>query len=202
MENTYLVFDETGEAIIIDPGCYDAAEHQELVTFIEQKKLKPVKIVNTHCHIDHVLGNHYLKEKFGIPLIIHEKDLETLRSVKVYAPNYGFNKYSESEPDEFIEEGDKIDFGNSSFDILFVPGHAPGHIALVNESEGICLSGDVLFHRSIGRTDLPGGDMDTLIKSIHQKMFHLKPETVVYSGHGETTTIKDEIKYNPFCAIR
>lgn len=202
MENTYILSDDTKEAIIIDPGCYDPAEKIQLENFISENGLKPVKLINTHCHIDHVLGNYFVMDKYDVPLLIHNDDLDTLRSVKVYAPSYGFDHYEDTEPQEFLKEGDQVGFGNSSLDVIFVPGHAPGHIALVNRDQEICISGDVLFHRSIGRTDLPGGNMDQLIRSIHEKMFNLPPATIVYSGHGETTTIEDEMKFNPFCAIR
>ncbi|MDH5381261.1 MAG: MBL fold metallo-hydrolase [Cyclobacteriaceae bacterium] len=202
MENTYVVYDESGEALIIDPGCYEKSEKEKLVEFISSNGLSVKYIVNTHCHIDHVFGNYYCKEHFKVPLIIHQKDLETLRAVKVYAPSYGFVNFEESEPDQFIEEGEIIQFGTSELEVIFVPGHAPGHIALVNKDQKICLGGDVLFNRSIGRTDLPGGDLDILLNSISEKMFTLPDDTVVYCGHGETTTIQEEKMYNPFCKVK
>lgn len=201
MENTYVLYDETKEAIIIDPGCYDQAEKDELVDFIESKGLKVVKLINTHCHIDHVFGNAFVKKKFQVSLYIHPEDEATLRSVEVYAPAYGFQDYQTTEADEFFQEGEKVKFGNSELDILFAPGHAPGHVVLVNQQEKICIGGDVLFDGSIGRTDLPGGDFDTLIQSIHEKLFALPDEVTVYPGHGGTTTIGKEKVSNPFCAI-
>lgn len=202
LENTYVVYDETREAIIIDPGCYENYEKEMLHQFIAENELKVIKLINTHCHIDHVFGNHCVKSKYKVGLEIHQLDEATLRAVKVYAPSYGFQHFDESEPDNYLDEGQSIYFGNSKLDVLFVPGHAPGHIALVNKSEKICLSGDVLFRESIGRTDLPGGDFDILIKSIHEKMFVLPDDMIVYSGHGPETTIGHEKVYNPFCAIR
>lgn len=198
MENSYVLYDETKECIIIDPGCYEAHEQQELKSFIEEQELKVVKLVNTHCHIDHVLGNAFVKDTYQVPLILHRIEEEVLRAVKVYAPQYGFAQYQETQADEFLEEGDTLSFGQSELEVLFVPGHAPGHIALVNKAQKICLSGDVLFQGSIGRTDLPGGDMDTLLQSIREKLFVLDEETTVYSGHGPTTTIGFEKKHNPF----
>ena len=131
-ENTYVVFDETKEALVIDPGCYEKDEQLELVEFIENNDLKVTKLLNTHCHIDHVLGNHFVKEKYKTKLYVHPEDEQTLKAVKVYAPAYGFAQYSEAEIDGFFEEGDIINFGNSSFKVVFVPGHAPGHVAFIN----------------------------------------------------------------------
>ena len=202
MENTYVLYDETKEAIVIDPGCYDRAEEQELADFIESEELKVVKLINTHCHIDHVFGNQFVKDKYGVKLYIHPKDEETLRAVKVYAPAYGFANFQESEADEFINENDRVAFGTSQLEVFFTPGHAPGHIILVNKKQNLCIGGDVIFDGSIGRTDLPGGDFDTLINSIHTKLFILDEEMVVHSGHGGTTTIGKEKTSNPFCAVK
>ncbi|MEP3387789.1 MAG: MBL fold metallo-hydrolase [Reichenbachiella sp.] len=201
MENTYVLYDETKEAIIIDPGCYEQAEKDELIDFIETNELKVVKLINTHCHIDHVFGNAFVKKKYGVTLTIHKEDEATLKSVEVYAPAYGFQNFENTEAEEFFDEGDQIKFGNSTLDIFFTPGHAPGHVVLVNQEQNICIGGDVLFDGSIGRTDLPGGDFDTLIKSIHEKVFALEDETVVYPGHGGTTTVGKEKVSNPFCAL-
>ena len=197
-ENTYLLHDETREALIIDAGCYDKEEREELISFIEINNLKVLKLINTHSHVDHVLGCAFVKDYYNVQLGIHKLDEPTLRSVKVYAPTYGFVYYEDATADYFIEEGEKIKFGNSELEVLFVPGHAPGHIALVNRDQKLCISGDVLFHRSIGRTDLPGGDFNTLIKSIKEKIFPLGNDMLVYPGHGPSTTVGDEIKNNPF----
>ena len=198
MENTYVVYDDTTEAIIIDPGCYDPREQQELVSFIEKSGLKVQLVLNTHSHIDHVLGNHFVKNYFKVPLWIGAKDLDTLRAVETYAPNYGFQKYTATVPDKLIDESEVISFGNATLNILFVPGHAPGHLAFFNEVENFIIGGDVLFDGSIGRTDLPGGDHDTLIDSIKNQFFKFSDRTVVYPGHGGTTTIGKEKAVNPF----
>lgn len=200
-ENTYILSDETKECVIIDPGCYEKEEKDELTSFIEANNLKVKEILNTHCHVDHVLGNKFVKEYYKVRLAHHRLDEATYRAVKVYAPNYGFNMYDETTAEWFIEEGDKIRFGNSELDILFVPGHAPGHIAFYSLKDKVCVGGDVLFYDSVGRTDLPGGDFGTLINSIHYKLFNLPDDTTVYPGHGPKTTIGREKKYNPFCAL-
>ena len=200
-ENTYLIYDETRACAVVDPGCYEAFERKEIDDFIADSNLSVKYILNTHCHIDHVLGNKYMKDKYQAPLLIPKPDLATFRSVKVYAPVYGFNKYEETEPDNYIEEGQKLVIGNSTLEVMFVPGHAPGHMAFYNKAEKICLAGDVLFRGSIGRTDLPGGDYDTLIDSIRIKMFNLSDDTTVYPGHGPETTIGFEKETNPYCSI-
>jgi glyoxylase-like metal-dependent hydrolase (beta-lactamase superfamily II) len=198
-ENTYVLFDESKKCIIIDPGCYEQNEKLELERFIVDNELEPVKLINTHCHIDHVLGNRFVAEKWSLDLEMHELDLPTLHSVKDYCQLYGFHNYEESpEPSTFLKEGDKIHFGNSSLDVLFAPGHAPGHIALYSKEQHFVIGGDVLFQMSIGRTDLPGGDYDTLINSIKDKLLPLDEQTKVYSGHGPSTTIGYEKTNNPF----
>ncbi|MFN6943637.1 MAG: MBL fold metallo-hydrolase, partial [Cytophagaceae bacterium] len=183
-ENTYVLHDETKECIIVDPGCYEREEKEELVAYITNAGLKVVKLVNTHCHIDHVLGNKFVKEYYKVQLHIHPIEEQILRAVKVYSSNYGFYQYEEAEPDVFLEEGQKLKFGNTELDILFVPGHSPGHLAFYNKKDKTCIAGDVLFHRSIGRTDLPGGNFDTLIQSIQKKLFLLGEEVIPFEIAG------------------
>ncbi len=198
-ENTYVIYDDTKECIVIDPGCYEAHEKAELKNFIEEKGLKVVALINTHCHIDHVLGNKFVKNEYSVKLIIHQLDIATLKANEVVSQMYGFHAYEPCEADGFIAEGDQVKFGDSVFDVIFVPGHAPGHIALVNETEKICIGGDVLFRQSIGRTDLPGGDFDILMSSIKDKMFALADDVEVFCGHGPSTYIGFEKQNNPFC---
>jgi glyoxylase-like metal-dependent hydrolase (beta-lactamase superfamily II) len=201
-ENTYIVFDiVTKEAVIIDPGCYTSEEVSKLSGFISENNLKVKLLLNTHGHVDHVLGNYFVKKTYNVPFLVHEKDLETLRAVQVYAPSYGFNGYQPIEPDQFIKEGDSIPVGNLKFDVRFVPGHAPGHIAFILKEENICISGDVLFKNSVGRTDLPGANFETLKKSIHEQLFTLPDSMKVYPGHGPFTSIGDEKKFNPYCSV-
>jgi hydroxyacylglutathione hydrolase len=199
-ENTYVVSEGT-DAWVIDPGNSDKHESAKLDEYIVAEKLTLKYLLNTHCHIDHVLGNYHVKEKYKVPFMIHEADLPVLRAVKSYAGNYGFPMYSEALPDSFLKEGDELLLGAAKASVLFVPGHAPGHIAFYFEQEKKLISGDVLFLQSIGRTDLPGGDFDTLIDSIHQKLFTLPDDVTVYCGHGPTTTIGREKVSNPFCAL-
>lgn len=200
-ENTYVVYDETREAAVIDPGCSTRDEREELEHFITNEKLTVKQLLNTHGHIDHVLGNQFVKSRYQVPFRMHAMELPVLRAVKTYASNYGFPGYQEVLPDETLDEGDTVQIGNSRFKVLFLPGHSPGHIGFYSSSEGILLAGDVLFYRSIGRTDLPGGNMETLLASIHQKLFALPDEVVVYCGHGPTTTLGEEKISNPFCAL-
>lgn len=200
-ENTYVVYDETSECVIIDPGCYEREECDELSSFIQNNNLKVKLLLNTHCHVDHVLGNYFVKDTYKVKFQMHRLDEQVLRAVKVYAPTYGVTGYTEALPDSFLEEGDQVHFGNQSFNVLFVPGHSPGHIAFYNAASKSVIAGDVLFYNSIGRTDLPGGNYNTLIKSIHEKLFTLPDDVTVYPGHGPETTIGFEKRTNPFCSV-
>lgn len=200
-ENTYVLYDDTRACVIIDPGCSNKQEEEELKKFITNNNLSVTQLINTHCHIDHVLGNAFVKRTFGVKLFIHKIEEPLLRAVKTYAPNYGFFEYQEAEPDGFINEDDVLQVGNETLKILFVPGHSPGHVTLYHQQSQSLIGGDVLFYNSIGRTDLPGGDYDTLINSIHQKIFILPDEVTVYCGHGPVTKIGYEKRTNPFCAI-
>jgi len=197
-ENTYLLHDDTRECVVIDPGCYEKAEHEQLKQYIAANSLKVVRLLNTHCHIDHVLGNKFVADTYSVGLEIHPQDEQTLRAVPTYAPAYGFPQYAEVLPASFLEEGDRVKFGNTELQVFFTPGHAPGHIVFYNGPEKACIGGDVLFQGSIGRTDLPGGDFDTLITSIREKMFALPDDVTVYPGHGPETTIGYEKRHNPF----
>lgn len=197
-ENTYLLFDETTECIVIDPGCYENYEQRELEEFVYQNGLKVVKVINTHCHVDHVVGNSFVKAKYKVKLSIPKLEDQIFRAVKAYAPNYGFFKYEEAEVNEYIELNQRISFGNSFLETLFVPGHSPGHLAFYHPHQNFLISGDVLFNGSIGRTDLPLGDYDTLIESIKSKVYTLPDNTTVFPGHGPETTIGIEKRSNPF----
>ncbi len=198
-ENTYLVYDNSGEALIIDPGCHNASEQKWLTQKIKTLGLKPVRLINTHCHIDHVLGNRFVADKYGLPLEIPLKEIPVLNTVAQIAQMYGI-AYNEPspEPSSYLEEGIPIVFGNSSLEVYDTPGHSPGSVSIFHRPSKTLIAGDVLFKESIGRTDLPGGDFDTLIRSIKEKLLTLPDETIVYPGHGPSTTIGYEKIHNPF----
>jgi len=200
-ENTYVLFDETNECVIIDPGCYTSAEESELANFITEKDLKVAHLLNTHGHIDHVLGNQFVSDTWKVKLSMSKEDLPTYKAVPAYSFNFGIDTYQEVDAGVFLKEGDSVQFGKSSLDVVFVPGHSVGHIAFINSEAKFIIGGDVLFNGSIGRTDLPGGDYDTLIDSIHEKLFVLDEDFTVYSGHGPETTIGKEKATNPFCRL-
>ena len=198
-ENTYVLYDDTKECIIIDPGCFTPPEKEELRNFIESAELKPVRLINTHCHLDHIFGNKFVSETYNLPLEIHKGELPVLESAPMVCQNYGI-PYPEPSPapERFIEEGDIITFGNTSLKTYFTPGHSPASISFYCEASNFLIAGDVLFHGSIGRTDLPGGDFATLINSIKTQLFTLPDEVKVYAGHGPATTIGFEKNNNPF----
>lgn len=197
-ENTYLLWDETNECIIIDPGCYYENERSDIEKFIKGKNLKPVLLLNTHCHIDHVFGNRWVKEKFSIPFYCHQKDLPMLNALESTGKMYGMAVEKSPQPDQLIDEGEVIHFGNSELQIFFTPGHSSGSICFYSAIDKMIISGDVLFQQSIGRFDLPGGDYETLMQSIIKKLLSLPDEVRVYSGHGPATTIGAERRNNPF----
>jgi len=198
-ENTYIIYDKTKECIIIDPGCYEKHEEKQLEEFIRKKDLIPISLINTHCHIDHILGNQFVKETWNIELSMNILDIPLLENAEKIAQLYGLTKYKRSPlPTEFLEEGNVVKFGNSNLTVLFTPGHSPGHISLYNKEEKILVSGDVIFKGSVGRTDLPGGDHNILIKNIKNKILKLPDEIKIFSGHGPITNIGTERKENPF----
>ena len=196
--NTYLLFDETKECIIIDPACMEEYEEKHLSEFIETQKLRPVRLFNTHAHIDHIAGNKFVAEKYKIGLDVHKKSLSFIRSAKEHASAFGFDDLETIEPSAFIDDGDTIKFGHSELKVLYTPGHADGSISFYAEKEKFVIVGDVLFNGSIGRTDLPTGNYNILIEGIKNKLLVLPESTLVYPGHGSFTTIKHEKYYNPF----
>ncbi|NOQ73679.1 MAG: MBL fold metallo-hydrolase [Crocinitomix sp.] len=197
-ENTFILSDETKECVIIDPGCQTKEEKETLSNYISEKGLTPVRLLNTHCHVDHVFGNYYVSKKYNLPVEANELDLPTLKMVPQACMMYGIKEFELSpEPTVFLNEGDVVTFGNSKLDVIFTPGHAPGHVVFYAAEDGFVVNGDVLFLGSHGRTDLPGGDHQTLKKSIIEKMFVLPDETIVLSGHGSETTIGQERHSNP-----
>ena len=198
-ENTFVLYDESKECVIIDPGCYEKAEEEELENFISENGLKPVALLNTHCHIDHILGNQFVAEKWGVELQMHKDDLPLLENAGQVSKMYGLQNYSGSPfPKHFLKEGDKFTFGESKLDVIFTPGHAPGHICFYGKKHNFIISGDVIFQMSIGRTDLPFGNYDSLIGSITEKLFPLPESTQIYCGHGPNTVLSYEREHNPF----
>lgn len=198
MENTYILYDESKECVIIDPGCYEGFEQNELVDFIKSTDLTPILLLNTHCHIDHVFGNKFIFDQYGLLPVCHELELGILQAIPSYAPSMGLVYQVSPIPRQFIEEFDEIIFGNSALQVIFNPGHSPGSVSFYSQADKLLISGDALFFESIGRTDLPGGDSGTLLKSIKLKLFLLEGETRVFPGHGRDTTIAHEIEFNPF----
>lgn len=197
-ENTYLLTNENKEAFIIDPGMYGNAEASKLISFIEENGYTPLKIINTHAHIDHILGVDDLKTKFNIPFALHSHEKEVLESGPMSAAAYGLNFKIAPLIDEFLVEDQIIKFGESEIHCLLTPGHSPGSISFFLPIEKILIAGDTLFNGSIGRTDLPGGHHHTLLESIKSKLYSLPSETMVYPGHGPVTQIGYEKQSNPF----
>lgn len=198
-ENTYIVAcRESKLCIIIDPGCNNADEFIELETLINKEGLEPILLINTHCHLDHIFGNAWAVDKYDIPLHFHEDELPVQQSFQIVASHYGFKVDPTPPADEFLAIEKPIRFGEVQFDLLFTPGHSPGSVSLWNKADGYVISGDVLFKNSIGRTDLPGGDFDLLMRSLNKTMMSLPDQTIVYSGHGPDTSIGEEKRFNPF----
>ena len=197
-ENSYLLINERNECIVVDPGCFSEEEERELSSYIETNKLTPTKLVNTHFHIDHVLGNDFVAKKYNLEVTAYKSKIDMVEMAKRSAELYNIPYKESPEPSKFLNEGDVIKFGKSELQVIFVPGHAPDHIVLVCGEEDLMIGGDVLFKGSIGRTDLPGGNHQDLIQNIEQKIFTLKETIVVYSGHGTETTIGEEKRNNPF----
>lgn len=197
-ENTYILHDDTSECIIVDPGCSTSQEEQLITDYVTAQGLTPVCLVNTHCHIDHVLGNKYIAKRYSLELTSHRGEQMVLDMQPSVAAMYGLPYDPGPSISNYLDSGDKLDFGNSSLQVLFTPGHSPASISLYHEGTQQLIAGDVLFQQSIGRTDLPGGDFDTLIKSIKTEFWPLPDATVVYPGHGPSTTIGEERRSNPF----
>ena len=197
-ENTYVLYNEFKECIIVDPGCYSDEEKEALKDFIEKNGLQPKMLINTHCHLDHVFGNKYVAEAYQLTLQIHKNEEEMLQM----APGSGlmFNLPFDNYTGQliFLKEDDIISLHDDALKVIEAPGHSPGSICFYCEKQKFIIGGDVLFYQSIGRTDLPGGNHESLIKNIKEKLFLLPDDVKVYPGHGPATTIGDEKKYNPY----
>lgn len=197
-ENTYVLYNEQHKAIIIDPGCYFSAEQETLKKFITDTKLEPVMLLNTHCHLDHVFGNKWVYDTWNLELHLHKGEEAMLQLAPLSGEKWGLPFDNYSGPLHFLAEGDRVSLGNDVLKVILAPGHSPASICFYCETQGFIIGGDVLFRESIGRTDLPGGDHETLLTSIREKIFVLPDATVVLSGHGPSTTIGHEKKHNPF----
>lgn len=196
--NTYILEDESGVCAIIDCGCYDASENRQLESFLEGHKLKPVLLLNTHSHLDHIFGNKFMLERYNLRTLAGELDEMNRKMAVQHAELFGMSMEEPPETGGFIEDNQLLHFGDIELKSIFVPGHTSGSIAFWCEKENCVFTGDALFAGSIGRTDLPGGDFDTLIRSIKTRLFTLPPSTIVYPGHGKETNIMTEMKYNPY----
>ena len=197
-ENTYVIYNDEKECIIVDPGMHNYQEENYFSGYIEKNQLKPVLLINTHGHIDHVLGNKFVSEKYGLTPQFHEGELPLVIQVQNYAPQMGIRYEPSPIPETFLNEGDILKLGDEELSLILAPGHSPAHLCIYSREHNFLIGGDVLFKSSIGRTDLPGGNHQQLLDSITTKIYTLPEETVVYPGHGPTTTVKEEKQSNPF----
>ena len=197
-ENTYVLYNDAGKAIIVDPGCYFPAEEETLKNCLIDNGLTPVYLLNTHCHLDHVFGNKWVHETYGLELHMHPNEASMLELAPLSGERWGLPFQNYTGPLHFLNDGDTLFLDDTEIQVILAPGHSPGSICFYLPSQGDLIGGDVLFRGSIGRTDLPGGDSETLLTSIREKLWVLPEETVVYSGHGIKTTIGYEKRNNPF----
>src|ERR1017187_6604028 len=197
-ENTYILFNEKKECIIIDPGCYDDEEKGILKSFMENNQLKPTLLLNTHCHLDHVFGNKYVAEEYKLKLRIHKNEELVLQMAPSSGLmfNFPFDNYAGEL--QFLKQGDIISLNDDNLKVIEAPGHSPGSICFYCEKQKFIIGGDVLFQNSIGRTDLPAGSHESLVRNIKEKLFILPDDVKVYPGHGPATTIGEEKRLNPY----
>lgn len=197
-ENTYVIANGSGQAAIVDPGCQHPHEQQQLFEFVVQHGLQPTFLLQTHCHIDHVLGNAFVHRTWGLKPWIHPNDLSDLQRLVTYAPIFGIEAEASPEPVGWLTHGETFLLGDMELELREAPGHSAGSICFVNHHEAWVIGGDVLFAGSIGRTDLPGGNYERLIQSVKNQLFTLPDHYVLYAGHGPATTIGHEKATNPF----
>ena len=197
-ENTYVIYNEQGWCAIVDPGCYFGNERNDLKDFVEERQLAPKYLLNTHCHLDHVFGNKFVHETYGLIPHIHPLEKPLLDYAPISGLNWGLPFDGYKGELIYLNEGDTVQLGDDLFEIFLTPGHSPGSICYYCRAQGFIISGDTLFRESIGRSDLPGGDAETLFRSIREKLFVLSDDTEVYSGHGPVTTIGYEKINNPY----
>lgn len=197
-ENTYLIIDTDNQCIIVDPGMHTPQEQSYFKDYIDKNNLTPTLLLNTHCHIDHVLGNHFVYENWGLMPNFHEDEIPVLVAVENYAPQMGFRYETSPIPSDFIQDKAQLTFGGEIIEAILAPGHSPGHLCYYLLKQKALIGGDVLFRNSIGRSDLPGGDQQTLLNSITTRIYTLADEVEVFPGHGPSTTIGFEKQTNPF----
>lgn len=197
-ENTYLIWDQTNQCAIIDPGCFRANERKQLSDFIKENGLTPSLLLNTHCHIDHVLGNDFVMNAYQLPLHLHKEEISTYENTKKWTVMFGIPALEVPENLVFLEPGKNISFGSTQLEVLFTPGHSIASVSFLHRPSLQLFAGDVLFKQSIGRTDLPGGNLSTLLRSIQENILVLPDETRVYAGHMEPTTVGEEKANNPY----
>jgi hydroxyacylglutathione hydrolase len=196
--NTYLLVEESGECIIVDAACYESREEQKLKDFIVRNNLKVVRNLNTHCHIDHILGNRFIAESFGVYPEYHEASLPFLLTAREIGKSFDFIIKELPAPAGYLKDNEIIHLGSSILQVFYTPGHADGSVCFYCKEQGFVITGDVLFRDTIGRTDMITGDFDVLMKSIREKLFTLPDDTVVYAGHGPETSLGYEKLNNPF----
>ena len=197
-ENTYVLYNELKEAIIIDPGCYTRIEEKILSEFIRKENLKPTLLLNTHCHLDHVFGNNYVSETYGLTAHIHPNEQIVLDRLPEAAAKWGAPTEAYKGPIQYIQEGEIIPLGNDAFKVLLTPGHSPGSVCFYHVEQDFMIGGDLIFKDGVGRTDLPGANPQDLIKSIREQIFPLPDSLTIYSGHGPVTTWGREKEHNPY----
>ncbi len=197
-ENSYVLSDETGNCVFVDPGFYFEEEYEEVRSYVAENRLTPVMIANTHCHFDHIFGVEALRKEYNIPFLAHRDDEFWLEQAVEQGKMFGFDLNAVKTPDSFFNDGEFLKFGNSQLEIIHIPGHSPGHVVFYSEADKIVIAGDVLFYGSIGRTDLPRGNHELLISGIKSKLFSLPDDTKVFCGHGPETTLGFEKNNNPF----
>ncbi len=197
-ENTYVLYNELKEAIIIDTGCYTRIEEKMLTDFIRKENLKPTLLLNTHCHLDHVFGNNYMSETYGLTAHIHPNEQIVLDRLPEAAAKWGAPTDAYKGSIQYIQEGEMIQFGSDSFKVLLTPGHSPGSVCFYHTEQDFMIGGDLILKDGVGRTDLPGANPLDLIKSIRTQIFPLPDSLTIYSGHGPATTWGREKEHNPY----
>jgi hydroxyacylglutathione hydrolase len=196
--NSFILHDGSGECVLVDTACYEDKEKEEVKQFIRKNSLRLVRNLNTHCHVDHILGNAFISSTYGINPEYHEASVPFFMAAPEIAASFGYQLDPPPPPARYLADHEKIRFGTSELEVLYTPGHADGSVCFYNNQQGFVITGDVLFRDTIGRTDLPTGNFDLLMKSIREKLFTLPDETRVYAGHGPETTIGYEKQNNPF----